>query len=355
VLPELPYLPNGKVDRRALAARPETAEESAETDFAAPTTPAEKALAAIWREVLRREQVGIHDNFFALGGDSILSIQVIARAQRAGLALSPRLMFQHQTIAELAEIAASGQAVAAEQGPVTGPVALTPIQRWFLDAAPVDPHHFNLTVLFETAERLDPRALAGALLALEAHHDALRLRFRQGGEGCFTAENTPPATSAERLPLAVIDLAVLPEKLPEAAVAAEIERICALAQGSLDLAAGPLHRALSLDLGAARPGRFFWTVHHLVIDGVSWRILLEDLAAAYAGLLRTGAAELPPKTTSFRQWAAKLAEHAGSAAVAGEVAYWQVLPWGRVAKLPIDGNAASAESADGNGWPRSGW
>jgi amino acid adenylation domain-containing protein/non-ribosomal peptide synthase protein (TIGR01720 family) len=332
VLPELPYLPNSKVDRRALAARPEAAEESAESAFAAPRTPAEKTLAAIWREVLRREQVGIHDNFFALGGDSILSIQVIARAQRAGLALAPRLIFQHQTIAELAEIAASGTVVAAEQGPVTGPVPPTPIQRWFLDAEPVDPHHFNLTVLFETAERLAPRTLAAALLAIETHHDALRLRFHRDAQGGWIEENAPSAAAAEAWPLAVIDLAAL----PEAATAAQIERVCDLAQGSLDLAAGPLHRALSIDLGAARPGRFFWTVHHLVVDGVSWRLLLEDLATAYAGLERVGSPELPPKTTSFRQWATRLAEHAGSAGVTAEVAYWQVLPWGRVTSLARD-------------------
>jgi amino acid adenylation domain-containing protein/non-ribosomal peptide synthase protein (TIGR01720 family) len=338
VVDALPFLANGKVDRRALLARPEPVDEAAETDFAAPRTPVEKTLAAIWGEVLRRDKVGIHDNFFSLGGDSILSIQVIARAQRAGLQLSPRLLFQHQTIAELAEVAATAEAVAAEQGPVVGPVPLTPIERWYLDADPVDPHHFNMTMLFETAVALEPSRLAAALAAIEAHHDALRFHFHRGAEG-WEQEGTPPEP---RWPLAAVDLSAL----PEGAASRAVEAAAAAAQGSLDLERGPLYRALVFDLGAGKPGRLYWTVNHLVVDGVSWRILLEDLATAYAAL-EAGIIALPPKTTSYRQWAERLVGHAASPPIASEIAYWGALPWNRVEPLPIDlaggGNRAASE------------
>src|SRR5262245_15417389 len=141
-LEALPLTPNGKVDRRALPA-PEQTQRTLHTAFVAPRTPTEQSLARIWRQVLSLEQVGIHDNFFALGGDSMLSIQVIARAHQARLWLTPTQLFQYPTIAGLAQVAGTTEAVRAAQGTVTGHVPLTPIQHFFFENQQHDHHHWN--------------------------------------------------------------------------------------------------------------------------------------------------------------------------------------------------------------------
>ncbi|HEY0604396.1 MAG TPA: amino acid adenylation domain-containing protein, partial [Herpetosiphonaceae bacterium] len=153
-LPALPLSPNGKVDRRALPA-PTHLRPELEAGFAAPETPVETRLAQIWAEVLRLPQVGIHNNFFALGGDSILSIQIVARARQVGVQLTPRQIFQYQTIAELATVAGTTTTVTAEQGLVTGSVPLTPIQHWFFGREHPEPHHWNQARLLEVGQPLD--------------------------------------------------------------------------------------------------------------------------------------------------------------------------------------------------------
>ena len=325
VLPSLPLTDSGKVDRRAL---PLPEAPSGGADHAAPDTPVEHLLAAVWAEVLQVETVGRHDNFFALGGDSILSIQVCARARKAGVRITPRLLFQHQTVATLATVADTSGVLENEQGLVTGPAPLTPVQRWFFDSDPAEPHHFNQSVLLETTAPLDPAPLRAALEHLERHHDALRLRFVHGEDGWRQAGGLPSG----RAPLAVIDLA----GLPAAARPRAVEDAAAQAQTRLDLQHGPLDRALLFHLGAQEPGRFFWAIHHLVVDGVSWRILLEDLAVLYRGLTRGGPAELPAKTTSFRLWAGRLAAAAAAPETEAELPFWLQQPWTAVSRLPLD-------------------
>ena len=151
----MPLTPNGKVDRRALPA-PDWIRPELEVPYVAPRTPREEVLAGIWADVLGLEQVGIHDNFFELGGDSILSIQIIARANQAGLRLTLKQLFQHQTVAELAAAAGTTPALQADQGLVTGPVPLTPIQHWFFEQQLPDCHHYNQAMLLEVRQALDP-------------------------------------------------------------------------------------------------------------------------------------------------------------------------------------------------------
>jgi len=147
-LDSLPLTPNGKVDRRALPA-PDQSRPDLEAEYVAPRTPEEEILASIWAQLLDVDQVGVHDSFFELGGDSILSIQVIARVNQAGLRLTPRQIFQHPTVAELAAVAGTGPTIQAEQGIMEGPLPLTPIQRWFFERRLPEPHHWNQTVLLE--------------------------------------------------------------------------------------------------------------------------------------------------------------------------------------------------------------
>ncbi|HEY2136756.1 MAG TPA: condensation domain-containing protein, partial [Xanthobacteraceae bacterium] len=324
-LDALPLTTNGKLDRGALPApegRPDVA------GYAAPGTPAEQILAAIWRDVLKIDRVGIDDNFFALGGDSILSIQVVARANEAGLRLTARQMFEHQTIAGLALLAGSVPASEGEQGLVTGDVPLTPIQHWFFEQNLAEPHHFNQALLLECRKRLSAGPLNEALARVASHHDALRLRYVREAAGWRQFEGDGDGKVA----LEPIDLSTIHPAAQDAALTEATERL----QASLDLRAGPLLRAALFDFGPTRPQRLLLIIHHLAVDAVSWRILLEDLGRTYDQLRAGAAVRLPPKTTSFKRWAEQLCEYAQSAAMQRETSYWRDRPWTDVARLPVD-------------------
>ncbi|WP_257168771.1 non-ribosomal peptide synthetase [Bradyrhizobium sp. SRS-191] len=334
-LPALPLTPNGKLDRNALPA-PEW-QGSAET-MIAPRNATEAALAAIWRDVLKRTQVSVTDNFFALGGDSIQSIQVVARARQAGLSLTARQVFEQQTIAALAAVAGEATTTVAEQGLVSGAVPLTPIQHWFFAQDLAVPDHFNQAVL------LDVRALTAdlvmsALDALLRQHDALRLRFMRGDSGWQQSHDASEAALRSATLFEAIDLSGLDEAVQAPTLRRHAERL----QASLDLAQGPVLRAALFDLGEGRQ-RLLLIAHHLVVDGVSWRMLLEDLGTALSASQRGEPVRLPPKTTSFRHWAERLTAHARSDAARGELSYWQSQPWHTAPRLPRD-HADGANSA----------
>jgi len=385
-LDTLPLMPSGKVNRRALPAPDQTRPEL-ESVYVAPRTPVEEVLAGIWSQILGLEQVGVHDNFFELGGDSILSIQVIARANQAGLHLTPTQIFQHPTVASLAAVAGTGRDIQAEQGTVEGPLPLTPIQRWFFEQDLPEPHHWNQAVLLEVQQppstefipshalsrvegeaeglrrRTEPAEVAGlepALLEaavghLMEHHDALRLRFRQISKSANQQISESANQRGESgwkqvnagmdgdIPFTWVDLSALPER-EQVPV---IEAAAAETQASLDLAVGPLLRVAYFDLGAERPGRLLMVVHHLAVDGVSWRILLEDFQMAYQQLSRGEAVQLPPKTTSFQYWARRLREYAQSGAVREELPHWLAVSQNGLAHLPVDypGGANTEASA----------
>ncbi len=333
VLDALPLTPNGKVDRRALPV-PDGARPELSANYAAARTPEEETLAGIWAQVLGLKQVGVHDNFFELGGDSILSIQVIARANQAGLRLTPRQLFQAPTVAGLAALAGTARPIQAQQGAVEGPAPLTPIQRWFFEQEQPDPQHWNQAMLLEVRMGMERPLLEATLGRLLTHHDALRLRFTRAESG-WRQVNAGVAEAA--LPVGWVDLSALPEAQRRPA----IEAAAAEAQARLDLSAGPLIYVTYFDLGAGRPGRLLLVVHHLAIDGVSWRVLLEDFQTVYLGLSQGVTGEdreppLPPKTTSFLHWAERLAEYAQSEAALAELDYWAAPADGQPPRLPLD-------------------
>jgi amino acid adenylation domain-containing protein/non-ribosomal peptide synthase protein (TIGR01720 family) len=328
-LEALPLTTNGKLDRRLLPA-PDAARPALDSSFAAPRTPFERSLAAIWQQVLGIAEVGIHDNFFALGGDSILSIQIIARARQAGLQLSPRQIFEHQTIAGLAAVAELAPLPQPQQGLVTGPLPLTPTQRWFFEQQFPVPQHWNQAVLFTVRGTLNPRHLSRALRAVTDHHDALRLRFSPTQDGW--QQDNASHSAATALALDWLDLSALP--IPRQALA--ITQAADDLHTRLDFCRGPLGRVAFFNLGAALPGRLLLILHHLVVDGVSWRVLLEDVQTAYAQLSAGQSITLPPKTSSFHDWAHRLAGYARDAALRAELAYWRAQPWTQLAALPLD-------------------
>lgn len=324
ILNAIPLTPNGKVDYKALPA-PEASE--LEKTYIAPRTPQEEQLAKIWAEVLGLKQVGVDDNFFELGGDSILSIQVISKANQAGLQLTPKHLFEYQTIAQLAAVAQTTD-IKTETGLVTGEVPLTPIQHWFFAQNLPNPHHWNQSVLLEVRQNLDFQRLEQVVKQLLQHHDALRSRFQPTENGWQQINAAPD----EIVPVTRLDLSGQSEAEQEEAIAS----IATQLQTSLNLCAGPLMRVAYFDLGKNKLARLLIIIHHLVVDGVSWRILLEDLQTAYQQLSQSEEIQLPAKTTAFKQWAEKLNEYAYSPGLQLELEYWQNQTQKKIIYLPTD-------------------
>ncbi|WP_049245034.1 non-ribosomal peptide synthetase, partial [Pseudomonas aeruginosa] len=223
LLASLPLTANGKLDRRALPAPDPALNRQA---YEAPRSVLEQQLAGVWREVLNVERVGLGDNFFELGGDSILSIQVVSRARQLGIHFSPRDLFQHQTVQSLAAVARHSQASQAEQGPVQGDSALTPIQHWFFDLPLARREHWNQSLLLQPRQALDLGLLRKSLQRLVEQHDALRLAFRQV-DGEWLAQHRPLREQELlwHVPVQSFD---------------ECAELFAKAQRSLDLEQGPL-------------------------------------------------------------------------------------------------------------------
>ena len=313
VLDDLPRLPNGKVNRHALPAV--TTSLARHRDIVSPRNETEAILCEIWTGVLGLPQISVEDNFFEIGGDSIRSIQVVARARDAGLRFTPKQLFQHQSIAELAQVAERATVVCAEQGPVTGSVPLTPIQHEFFAIPLADRHHFNQSVMLELRRPLPVDLIETALQELIAHHDALRLRF---------VETSPEVWQQTGMPVerrTVVEVVNL-KNTPASELVAAIESSAAVAQASLTIDRGELVRAVYFDLGERRPAQLLITIHHLAVDGVSWRILLEDLCLVVEQLSRGGPVQLPPKTTSFAEWSNRLSKFADDSTLRAELSHW---------------------------------
>ena len=324
----LPRTPSGKIDRKILP-EPEPDQVEGGSAPVAPRTPVEEKLAEIWKIVLGLKNVSIHDNFFELGGDSILSIQVIARANQAGLKLMPKQLFEYPTIAGLATVVGTGPTLSAEQGLVTGEVPLTPIQHWFFAQDLPARHHWNQSVMFEISDLSNIDALRQAVQLLLEQHDALRLRYERLNSGWrqYYSENIDIDRS-----FTLVDLSDLP--ITERRTA--IETTAAKIQASLNLENGPLMRVVFFNLGENVAGRLLITIHHLAVDGVSWRILLEDLQTLYQQLSQGMPAQLPPKTTSYKTWTEKLIQSARTAAIQSTVDFWREMTSKSVVQLPVD-------------------
>ncbi|GAA4431815.1 hypothetical protein GCM10023148_37060 [Actinokineospora soli] len=324
-LDALPTSPNGKVDRRALPAP----DLSATTTYRPPTTPVEETLTEVWSDVLGVDRIGVDDNFFTLGGDSILTIQVVSRARRAGLSLTTKDLFHHQTIAELAGAAKPTDTTPDDRAPVTGPVPLTPIQHWFFEGNRTNPHHFNQSHHTELAPDVDEPTLRTALAALETHHDALRLRYNPTPDGWH--QHNAPVTPTDHLAVHALSTPDSPE----------VEAIADTLHASFDLTTGPLLRAALFRFTDGTPPRLLLAAHHLVVDGVSWRILLEDLETAYQQAAAAQPVDLGPKTTSFQRWSRTLHDLVAAGAFDEDRAHWSTLDAAEPGEAPT--TAAPAE------------
>jgi amino acid adenylation domain-containing protein/non-ribosomal peptide synthase protein (TIGR01720 family) len=327
-LAELPVTANGKIARQLLPA-PGTASLGIDERYVAPRTPVETSLSDIWASVLRLPRVGIHDNFFEIGGDSILAIQIVSRCNQAGVAVSIADLFDHryQTISALGERAGVAPAANIESDAAAGLFALTPVQQWFFAQALPAQHHYNQTLLFEVPADLDRRALDAALGSLRRHHDALRLRFVETDAG-WQQEYLP---ETGRAMLDVVTLAGRSEEEKRRAIESEAAR----QQTLFDLTEGRVFRAVLLTFDDGGSQRLWISAHHLVVDGVSWNILLGDLVHAYAAIIDGHSPVLPSRTTSYRGWTGRLHAHATSDGVVEEIPFWKQVE-AKTNTIPVD-------------------
>ena len=315
LLDRLPLLASGKLDRRSLS---KMVLDSTAGKGDPPTNRTEEKLCAIWRDVLGLEQIGIHDDFFQVGGDSILSLQIVARAHKQGLHITPQQVFQQLTIASLAQVANTSVRMASDAGPATGNLPLTPIQAAFFQHNQPEPHHFNQAVMLRLPETVDAATLDRVITLLAHHHDALRLRFTASDEGIVQHYAEPKDIPS----LIVHDLAGMLAADRAGALQQEAGKL----QTSLNLAKGPLFQAALFRMGDDGC-RLLLVIHHLAIDGVSWRILLADLETAYEQAARGERPRLPARSTSFKDWSLKLREYARCERFEAERRYWtEVFP-----------------------------
>ncbi|MFC4545044.1 condensation domain-containing protein, partial [Paenactinomyces guangxiensis] len=320
-LEKLPLTPNGKVDKKALPEPSGRMQTGAE--YVAPTNPTEEMLVRVWQEVLGIEQVGIHDNFFRLGGDSIKAIQIASRLNQHNCKFKIQDLFQHPTVSELASYVQSAD-LSVEQGIIEGEVMLAPIQKWAFQLS-TNIYHWNMGLMLYRPEGWEVKALEQAFGKIVEHHDALRMVYSTDG-GTVVQRNR--GMEGELLAIEVFDLT------GEADVR---ERIL--------LEANRLHRKMNLRQGPLVQLGVFQTlegdhlliaIHHLVVDAISLRILMEDFTTAYQQALEHKEIVLPPKTDSFRTWSRKLHEYANSDKLLQEIPYWKEIEETPIPALPKD-------------------
>ncbi|MGC2876065.1 amino acid adenylation domain-containing protein [Bacillus velezensis] len=320
-LEKLPLTPNGKLDRKNL---PEP-ELTLQTAYTAPRNELEEQLSVIWQEVLGTKQVGIEDSFFELGGDSIKALQVSARLGRYGWKMTASDLFRHPSIKELAPLIRKAERVI-DQRPVEGDIPWTPVQHWFLSQRMENRNHFNQSVMMFSSDALHKQPLKEALEHLVIHHDALRITVSEENESIRQINH-----GIQKAELYTLDIWDMSET---DTWEREIETEVAALQQRMDIEKGPLLKA---GWFKTRSGDYlFITVHHLAVDGVSWRILLEDLSAAYTQAVKGQPVQLPPKTDSFKQYAERLSEYAKSSKLMREEEYWRFIEEETAAELPYE-------------------
>ncbi|MES9730365.1 MULTISPECIES: condensation domain-containing protein, partial [Bacillus] len=315
-LNSLPLTPNGKIDKKSLPEPDFTMDEG--TEYTAPLSEMEKLLADVWKGVLRVERVGIHDNFFELGGDSIKAIQIAARLNELNLKLNMMEMFKNPTIYELSPFIESFQ-TEAKQSAIEGTIPLTPIQHWFLEQEFERPEHFNQSMMLFRKEGWKPELIENCFRKLCEHHDALRIAFSLDSSSQYNR-------GTQGIECTVKNFDFRGMENPVSLIEKEANRI----QGSIQFSNGSLFKLAVFN--TEEGSHLLIAIHHLIIDGVSWRILLEDFYRLY----EKGDDSLPAKTTSYQDWANGLAQYVSSRKNEKEVVYWRNIQSKTIPTLPKD-------------------
>ncbi|HEY1939772.1 MAG TPA: amino acid adenylation domain-containing protein, partial [Candidatus Angelobacter sp.] len=316
VLSSLPLNSNGKLDRKALPA----IEVMESGSGRMPGTHAEEVLCSLMMQVLGVPRTTVDDNFFALGGDSILAFQLVSRARKAGVIVSLRDVFEQPTIEALASISQAQKEDAAAVPDIgVGPMPPTPIMCWFLESGGTL-HRFSQSIVLQVPANLQRQDLVRALQTIVDHHDALRLHFTgaQGRREEWRLEvQAKGAVNAESC-LHTVDIAGLDDD----ACRQRMEKEAQAVSERLSAENGLMLQAVWFDAGRNSPGRLLLTIHHLAVDGVSWRILVPDLAAAWTAIGAGNAPVLEPCPVSFRGWAERLSREALNPERVKELSFW---------------------------------
>jgi amino acid adenylation domain-containing protein/non-ribosomal peptide synthase protein (TIGR01720 family) len=332
----LPVTANGKVNR-ALLPEPQFQAMDNGTVYEEPVTEHEQELAAIWKEVLGRDRISIADNFFEIGGDSIKAIQIASKIFRTGYKITVREIFQFPTIKELALCFKKVERIP-EQSLITGEFPLTPVQADFFAASVINPHHYNQAVMLFYEQRFDRDILQRTIAQIQEHHDQLRVTFRKNSNGAIVQS---VSGTDHPVSIAYFDLRNATDPY------GEMNSLSNSIQSGIDLENGPL---MKLGLFSLSDGdRLLIVIHHLAIDGVSWRIIFEDLESIYRQALEGRETPLPLKTDSYKLWAEKINVYADSKSLLEEKKYWKNLDLVNVVPLRPDRETAMNNLADTGG------
>ncbi|MDL9994070.1 non-ribosomal peptide synthetase [Bacillus stercoris] len=324
----IPLTVNGKLDQKAL---PEPEKHTYTADDISPRDEIEKVMAEIWEELLDVDELGVNANFFELGGDSIKALQVCARLKQRGYETTVREMFEHQTLGELSARVQKAVRVI-DQGPVEGEITWTPIQQWFFSQS-LESHHFNQSVMLYRSERFDEIALKKVLKSLVTHHDALRIICRYENGSPVQLNRGIDLPDEELYAFELFDV-----KGNATDTHSRIKEAASQMQEHMRLETGPL---LHAGLFRTENGdHLFLTIHHLVVDAVSWRILFEDFSTAYKQAVSGESIQLPQKTDSYLTYSQKIADYSKSRQVQREAAYWDECENRHIQPVPKDNDAA---------------
>ncbi|WP_055108259.1 non-ribosomal peptide synthetase [Paenibacillus ihumii] len=317
-LEELPLGSSGKIDSRRLP-EPDR-EQAAETDYTAPANEKERLLSEIWQTVLGMKRVGTEDNFFELGGDSIKAIQIAAQLKQHGYKLEMKDLYMNPTISALTP-AVQPVKYRVDQSEVVGDVRLSPVQKWFFESSFSEPHHFNQAMMLFRAEGFQSELVRMAFDKVVEHHDALRIIFLHQAGHLTQVNRSAKAENQQLYTLTSYDIS-------EDQISLAANEL----QSSLNIHEGPLIR---LGLFHTEAGdHLLLAIHHLLIDGVSWRIVLEDLEQCYQQALEGSTLHLPDKTSSYRDWTERLYAYANSSSMHRELDYWRSLANLKLQPLP---------------------
>lgn len=305
-LERFPLTVNGKVNKKKLP-KPDLT-KLVENDYVAAQTRVQKDLAVVWSEILGLEKIGIHDNFFEVGGDSIKAIQLVSRAKQSGLYFKVKDIFSYQTIAKISEHLQQSKEILVEEGELKGGLGLLPIQHLFFESNYSNFNHFNQSVLLEIDKTVSSETLLKAINLLSQQHDALRLTYHViDGQAPIQYYGDSQA---------ILEQAFVKNQ-------GDITKVCTKTQSNLDITTGEVVKFVLINTPKEQENnRFFIVAHHLVIDGVSWRIMLEDLQEIVLNLEKNKEPVLKSKTTSYRQWQEKLEAYSNSETLQSETNYW---------------------------------
>lgn len=325
---QFPLTSSGKVDYKSLPEPDDSVKH--EEEYIAPRNEMEKTIASIWADVLGLEKVGVRNNFFHLGGDSIKGLQIISHLNKLNLQVTLKDFFQYPTIEQLVPYVQTNE-IEVDQGTVVGDVEFTPIQKYFFERVKTDAHHWNQAMMIYRKEGFDFHLVRQTMEQIVIHHDALRMVYRQKN-GVMTQMNRG-TQEGELCSCAIYDFTDEPN------VYERIVEEANYIQASIDLQKGPLVKCVLFK--TSEGDHLLIAIHHLVIDGVSWRILLEDFEHGYKQAMKGEPIRFPEKTHSYQTWAQRLKAYAQSEELLKEVDYWKQIDRVPVRPLPKDNISSS--------------